>query len=1024
MDQRNSVRARWIGVLGVLLLAGAFAFAALNGSMTVVVKDKAGAPLPGATVVITSPAMMGQRSAVTNEKGEVRFNAIPAGDYKAAVTMQGYSPRSLDNIPVKLDENRQVVIGVSEEIVEAVTVTSKPPAVDTATTQISQDLPRSFVNDMPIGRDYLTNFTRVPGVGTGSNPGVKGGTSTDNLYLIDGVNTTDPVTGTFGTNINFEIIDQQSVTTGGHMAEYGGVVGMVSNVITKSGGNQWSGSATYFRNDANWAAKAKPDAVLIPDTTDYNYAYTLGGPILADKLWHFTSWQKVYSTTEVASGRPPREFDGKRPFAKLTWQITPNHRTSFAVNAEEATILNVNTATSYLSPDQFYKQIQGGPTYTAKYQGLLGNDLILEGQANFFRGKLDAVPQHPDLPANTQVNGFLQQYGRYSNEQTSKRYRDEYRLDLTYFKSTGWGDHNLKVGVDYASTKFRSLNINSGGIRYLDQPATWAGGNRNFLQHTSSALNRLNRWRTIANLYGFGCTIGGVACNNITSTSGLPADASQWVWTVGESDFTAAQFNFGSLSQNAQSADAGNYRFFAYANGPGGSDPTGTHMWSAFAQDDWKYGNLAIRLGLRMDKQSLYDSNGNNFYNFDPIWGPRLGVSYDVAGDGKSKVFLHAGRLTDPLRDNTANFAGALSSPVSDTQLWLGGPEGWNDGYYTFLRAGGPGAAGSVISPKLKTPATDELILGYSRDLGKDMTIEFSAYNRRTKNITEDFDPLYGLGDPELFPTLQGNPTLESLGFTDVNGDGVVDVDDIPAAYVVYNPPNAVRRAKGFDITWTKRLSNNWQAMASYSHINSQGNVPDDGLYGSVGDDPYLDPRLGFNYGPLSLGRDHFFQALGSYKLKFGLTIGLEYRAYSGVHDSMTISTGDFSGIWDGDPSKLVDSLRIDRTDFAGQTDAEIVAQVPFELKAGRGAYINPWFQAFNLRLRQDVTLYKKIHGEFFLDVYNVLNRQKVTTNTYSMTTPGTITPDNIGDRSAYNFDSTYATQPPRSFNAGVRVSF
>ncbi len=1044
-------RPAWAGAILVTLLAFSMAFAALNGSMTVTVKDKDGAPIPGATVTVTSPAQLGERSAVTNAEGLVRINALAPGEYKVVVAMQGFAARTLENVPVKLDENRQVSMQLSEEIVEQVTVTSKPPVVDSTSTQISKEIDRNIANNLPIGRDYQTNATRVPGVGTGSNPSVKGGTERDNLYLIDGVNTTDPVTGTFGSNINYEIIDQQSVTTGGHMAEYGGVVGMVSNVVTKSGGNEWSGSANYFRTDSDWSADPKEGATAQPQVLSYDYSFNEGGPIIRDRLWQFASWQKVYSETltndidDPITGeitpRPPREFDGTRPFAKLTWQITPNHRVAAHMNAEDATISNQNASDTRIGIDQLSEQYQRGPTYTAKYTGLFGSNWIVEAQANFYRGKLDAYPEYPELGPNTQTNEVVaKHFGRYSNEQYSKRYRDEYRADATWFKSTSWGDHNVKMGAGYVETEFYSINIASGGERYLDQPHQWLGGGRTFWTATTSMTNRLNRWRGLAEQQGWDCTIAGVDCLGIFSTSGLSTDPSQWQMVIGETTYTPTDFVFGAFSQNPDAAqyNGGTYRFFGYTDVVGDTGSTSQKMWSAFVQDDWTFGKWSVRAGLRLDKQDLYTSLGDKLYGFDTVIGPRLGVTYDPVGDGKSKIFLHAGRLYDPLRDNTTSFAGQLDAPVSDTLIWLDGPEAFADDYYSFFQTGGVGNAQAVISPKVKTPKTDELIIGYSRDLGSEMSIEVDAFYRKTKDITEDFDPIFGL-DPDLYG--YSSPTVEELGFGDANGDGTINAADIsPADYIIYNPPGGKREAKGFDVTFTKRFADKWQAMASYSYLDTEGNVLDDGLYGSVGDDPYLDPRLEWNNGGMSYARDHFIQIMGSYRFDFGLNVGLEYRTYAGQRRSMTVSTDDVSGFWTGDPSQIVDSLHIEReTYFPGMTDEEIVAMVPFDLMAGRGAYQAPWFNQLNLRLRQEFPLFWKVRGEFFLDVFNVLNRQKATDKEYGMSISQSalifpedpneepingIDQNNIGDTNSYLFGTTTSTQAPRSFTAGVRVSF
>ena len=105
--------------------------------------------------------------------------------------------------------------------------------------------------------------------------------STDNFYYFEGINVTDPVTGTFGANLNTEIIQEQKVITGGIPAEYVGASGLISTVITKSGTNSYSGSANYFFQNHNLVAANKHNADK--QFSSYDTAFTLGGPIMKNK---------------------------------------------------------------------------------------------------------------------------------------------------------------------------------------------------------------------------------------------------------------------------------------------------------------------------------------------------------------------------------------------------------------------------------------------------------------------------------------------------------------------------------------------------------------------------------------------------------------------------------------------------------------------------------------------------------------------------------------------------------------------
>lgn len=158
-------------------------------------------------------------------------------------------------------------------LTEAVQVTAEPPLVDTksATTGMASRL--QLTESLPTGRTYQSYLQAVPGVlpadpESPGNPAVKSGlndsdiggnlgVSTDNYYYFNGIDITDPSTGTFGANLNTEIIQEMKVLTGGIPAEFTGTPGLLTNVITKSGSNTFHGSANYFFQDDNLQAENK-----------------------------------------------------------------------------------------------------------------------------------------------------------------------------------------------------------------------------------------------------------------------------------------------------------------------------------------------------------------------------------------------------------------------------------------------------------------------------------------------------------------------------------------------------------------------------------------------------------------------------------------------------------------------------------------------------------------------------------------------------------------------------------------------
>lgn len=1058
----------------LILTTGGIVLAAVTGSLQVEIRTPGDEPLPGATVQLSSPVLMGVRTAVTDAEGVARFNALPPGDYDVEASFAGSGKVVSRANAVRLDQLTLVPVILREEMRETVVVTDEAPLLDVTSTTIGVDLDVEYVEDLPTQRSYQTNLLLVPGVdiGSGGNPVVHGGTSRDNLYLIDGVNTTDPVTQTFGANINFDIIEEQQINTGGHKAEYGGVVGLVSNLVTKSGGNQWSGNLTYMRQDADWAASAD-NASGATETTAWQAAYTLGGPILRDRLWHFSSWEinETETTTFSAPGvaNPPRLFESDYYFGKLTFQATQNHRLNLQVNGDPTDIPNVDANDLTLKPEQLSNQTQGGTNSSLRYTGVLGPELVLEAQATVVRQDLDVVPANPGAGFNVQslFSSVTEQFGQNGNQQFSDRDRDELKADLTWFRQTRWGEHNLKFGVQYAETDFRSLNIGSSGQVYLDIPASQAANFDDLGDFVAAGFGSFAAFRFInaAELNGWGCSIDGVDCASVASVGN---DPSTWLLELpdgagGSTTVSAADLAF-APSVNADAAAAGWLRFEQDLDTRLDlASPVGQDILAFYAQDEWRLGRFTTYAGLRVEQQSLRDSNGDTYFEFDTTWSPRVGLTYDVRGNGREKAFVHYGRLYDPLSDGTTDFGDPTGDPQLDLQLWV---DPLQD-FFTYFSIGGPGSGAAAVAPNLKTPVTDELLVGWARNIGDTMSIEATYIDRDTTDVTEDLDPTRG--------PLDGSPSIESLGFGDVNGDGVIDVDDVPSAFIIYNPPGGERNYRGVDLVFRKRFAGNWTGLAGYTYGEFEGNVSADGQYGILGDDAYLDPRLPYNYGRLGdifqgggVGaNDHLVRVNGSYRFPIGLTVGGTLTARSGTYYSLrSVLTPDGNvgdsrtpTIWNGDPAILVDSLGIAGADLEAFATAyglpstvpdgmggtmrnpaleqAIADAIPFDLRAGRGAYENDWVYFFNLSFRYSFGVFKRLTGEAFLDVFNVFDIQHATNRdgAFAVQSSGcvddqgdpaacAITPETVGVASNYTFGRALTRQAPRSIQAGFRFAF
>ena len=165
-----------------------------------------------------------------------------------------------------------------------------------------------------------------------------------------------------------------------------------------------------------------------------------------------------------------------------------------------------------------------------------------------------------------------------------------------------------------------------------------------------------------------------------------------------------------------------------------GSQETRSDGLSFFVQDQFTYNRLTFNVGLRGEQWKHFASTGEDIFTFDWAVAPRLSAAYDVRGDGKQKVYGYYGRYYDPIRNNMTNFAGTLSGFVREEQVFI------NNDWVTYRTRGGLVQQDAFFAPTTKTPYTDDLTAGYQVDLGRNMSLEATYTNRRTRDILEDYD--------------------------------------------------------------------------------------------------------------------------------------------------------------------------------------------------------------------------------------------------------------------------------------------
>jgi len=324
----------------VRLLGALLVFAVVTGAPAVVVAqrtttgtvagkivDSSGAVLPGATVQLTSAEVLGQFTAVSDGQGVYRVTNLPPGNYDVRAELSGFGT-VIRKAPVRLNSVTEVDFTLSVgTVAETVTVTAESPIVDPERAGLSVNINSEALTTVPVttNRRFQDAWLVVPGVAV--NPATQELTGSERRTSLDGADVTDPYGGDiFAVNLNYDAIQDVEVKALGAEASDGSsMVGQYMNIVTKSGGNQFHGSAALFVIAQSFNG-SNVEGIPANRREDYQPDLTLGGPIARDRIWFFTAYRRVQTDQTFNNAVVPVERRGNLWFAKVTAQMRNNHR--------------------------------------------------------------------------------------------------------------------------------------------------------------------------------------------------------------------------------------------------------------------------------------------------------------------------------------------------------------------------------------------------------------------------------------------------------------------------------------------------------------------------------------------------------------------------------------------------------------------------------------------------------------------------------------------------------------------------
>jgi hypothetical protein len=815
-----------------------------TGIITGTITSSDGLSLPGASVTVSSPTLQGVRSAVTDVNGNYVIRGLPPGDYTITVEMSGMATRT-EKASVALGrtttvDTQMAVAGVQETV--NVTADSTPVVKNTV---VGANYRKAEVDILPVGRTPQLVAEMAPNL-TDNTPNtgqlqIGGAFAFDNVFLMDGVDINDNIFANANNLFIEDAIDETQVLTSGISAEYGRFSGGVVNVVTKRGGNQFSGSYRATLSNPAWTDETPFESTERRDVLQATHEATLGGPILRDQVWFFVSGRSQntdapYNLAETGIPGAQRN-DDKRIDGKVTWTLARNHTFQGSyLNNDTTQAGNRGISAQAMDPSVLVTRRLPQKIGVVNWNGVLSPRLFATAQYSRkyfgFRGAGGTSSDIHDSPMRSAGDGIpsarLFNAPYFDATDPEDRNNDQLTGSVSYFLSTRrGGSHDIKAGWE----RFNSS----------DQ-----GGN-------SQTATDYVYWTPYVN------------------DNGTPV--------------------FGSNGRIIPAFDPDVTLIYNWIATRGAKIDITTN--SFYAHDRWTAArNLTLDLGLRYEKVRTKATGGIVGADTD-TWVPRLGATYDLRGDGRyvlQATYAHySGKYSEAQFVNNTDVA----NPSLVIHPYTG-PAGQGLDFapaFDFANFGDPifgnfPTANVAFADGLHSPINKEFTVSAGSEIGRQGFAKVTYVQRRITGVLEDFIDLtngqtevirdgidYGLFDNSVWRNAP-----DSL-FRDYKA-------------LVFQGRQRLNNRLFLDATYTVQIRNNG------NYEGEAANQP--GIPSLAFDYPEVtSPERNFPEGRLAGFQRHKIRVLGSYTQplgKFGTTdLGVIWRYNSGLPYDDVTAAGDLS---------------------------------------------------------------------------------------------------------------------------------